>query len=64
VEPTCGIPLNKWLIGKAKIPVINKCAADCDLTVTGDQTSKCSEKQYKYEEKICGWQPTVASMLE
>ncbi len=26
---------------------------------TGDQTSKCSEKQYKYEEKICGWQPTV-----
>jgi hypothetical protein len=44
--------------------VINKCAADCDLTVTGDQTSKCSEKQYKYEEKICGWQPTVASMLE
>ena len=51
-------------IGKAKIPVINKCAADCDLTVTGDQTSKCSEKQYKYEEKICGWQPTVASMLE
>ena len=46
-------------IGRAKLPAINRCAADCDLTVTGDQTSKCSEKQYKYEEKICGWQPTV-----
>jgi hypothetical protein len=25
-----------------------------DLKATGDQTSKCSEKQYKYEEKMCG----------
>ena len=23
-------------------------------TFTGDQTSKCSEKQYKYEVKMCG----------
>jgi hypothetical protein len=26
-----------------------------DLKATGDQTSKRSEKQYKYEEKMCGW---------
>ena len=26
-----------------------------DLKATGDQTSKCSDKQYKYEAKICGW---------
>lgn len=44
-------------IGKAKVPVINKCAADCDLTVTGDQTSKRSDEQYKYEEKMCGLSP-------
>ena len=25
-----------------------------DLKTTGNQTSKCSEKQYKYEEKMCG----------
>ena len=26
-----------------------------DFKVTGDQTNKRSEKQYKYEEKMCGW---------
>ena len=25
-----------------------------DLKATGDQTNKRSEKQYKYEEKMCG----------
>ena len=27
-EPTCGVPLNKWLIGRAKVPAINRCAVD------------------------------------
>ena len=26
-----------------------------DFKATGDQTSKRSDKQYKYEEKMCGW---------
>ena len=28
VEPTCGIPLNKWLIGRPKVPVINRCGVN------------------------------------
>ena len=24
-------------------------------TMTGDQTNNCSDKQYKYEAKMCGW---------
>ena len=27
-EPTCGVPLNKWLIGRPKVPVINRCGVD------------------------------------
>ena len=34
-------------------PVINRCGVG-RLKATGDQTNKCSEKQYKYEEKMSG----------
>ena len=27
-EPTCGEPLKKWLIGRPKVPVINRCGVD------------------------------------
>ena len=44
--------------GKAKVPPKSQKAGKnvrlADLNATGDQTSKCSDKQYKYEAKMSG----------
>ena len=63
--PTCGVPLNKWLIGRAKVPVINRCAADnllfffsgCGAVGSARRLGRrCRRFESCHSDQYIGWQ--------